>query len=67
MIVNELVSNSLKRAFPAGREGKIGIGLRSDNGKFTLIVSDNGAGFPKDLDFRNTETLGLQLVYTSVD
>ena len=29
---------------------------------FTLIVSDNGVGFPKDLDFRNTESLGLQLV-----
>jgi len=72
LIINELVSNSLKHAFPpegdrpAGREGEIRIGLSSDNDKFTLMVSDNGFGFPKDLDFRNTESLGLQLVNTLV-
>ena len=62
LIINELISNSLKHAFPAGREGEIRINLRLDNGAVTLIISDNGVGFPKDLDFRNTETLGLQLV-----
>jgi len=67
LIVNELVSNSIKHAFPAGREGEIRIEARSDNDKFTLIVSDNGVGFPKDLDFRNTKTLGLQLVCTLTD
>jgi len=70
LIVNELVSNSLKYAFPSGREGKIRIELRSEESKgdargrprFALRVSDNGVGFPKDLDFRNTPSLGLQLV-----
>lgn len=67
LIINELISNSLKHAFPARKEGKIRITLRSDNDdKFTLIISDNGVGFSKDLDFRNTETLGLQLVMTLV-
>jgi len=67
LIINELVSNSLKHAFPNGKEGEIRVALRSDNAnKFALIVSDNGVGFPKDLDFRNTETLGLQLVTTLV-
>jgi PAS domain S-box-containing protein len=67
LIINELVSNSLKHAFPDGKEGEILIELRSDNdNKFTLIVSDNGVGFPKDLDFRNSETMGLQLVITLV-
>ncbi|MBU4345481.1 MAG: AAA family ATPase, partial [Proteobacteria bacterium] len=71
LIINELVSNCLKYAFPGGKKGKICVELRSDKNlhacsKFTLIVSDNGAGFPKDLDFRNTETLGLQLVTTLV-
>ncbi|MCJ7617787.1 MAG: AAA family ATPase [Desulfobacterales bacterium] len=62
LIINELISNSLKYAFPAGKEGEICVNLHSDNGTLTLIISDNGVGFPKDLDFRNTETLGLQLV-----
>jgi len=69
LIINELVSNSLKHAFPAGKEdGEIRIDLHSDNdNKFILIVSDNGVGFPKDIDFRNTKSLGLQLVNTLIE
>ncbi|MEA1963610.1 MAG: sensor histidine kinase, partial [Candidatus Aerophobetes bacterium] len=67
LIINELVSNSLKHAFPKNREGEIRVDFRSDNHKFTLIVSDNGIGLPKDLDFQNIETLGLQLVCTLAD
>jgi two-component sensor histidine kinase len=69
LIINELVSNSLKHAFPDGRTGEIRIDfLRSvnDNNTFTLVIDDNGLGFPKDLDFRSTETMGLQLVNTLV-
>lgn len=67
LIINELVSNSLKYAFPEGK-GEISIELLRDNDdRFTLVVSDDGVGFPKDLDFRNTETLGLQLVNTLTD
>ena len=63
LILNELVSNSLKHAFPDGREGEIRIELGSDDdNRFTLMFGDNGVGFPEDLDFRNTESLGLQLV-----
>jgi PAS domain S-box-containing protein len=63
LIVNEIVSNSLKYAFPEGIEGEIYIGLRSDKpDKFILIVKDNGIGFPKELDFRKTESLGMQLI-----
>ena len=62
LIINELVTNSLKYAF-TDKHGEIYIYLRSkDEHKFILIVSDNGVGFPKGLDFRNTKTLGLQLV-----
>ena len=68
LIINELVSNSLKHAFPAGKEGEIRIELRADNGNgLTLIVSDNGVGFPKGLDFRRTESFGLQVVCTFTD
>ncbi len=67
LIINELVSNSLKYAFKGG-QGEIRIDLHSEKeGKFTLIVSDSGLGLPKDLDFRNTESLGLQLICTLVD
>ncbi|MFQ5713816.1 MAG: ammonium transporter [Candidatus Scalinduaceae bacterium] len=63
LIINELVSNSLKYAFPEGKDGEIKISLRTlDEGDIELIVSDNGVGIPKDLDFRNTESLGLRLI-----
>jgi two-component sensor histidine kinase len=68
LIINELVSNSLKHAFPKGRRGEVRVELFSDdNDGFTLVVSDNGIGFPRDLDFRNTKSLGLQLVMDLVE
>ena len=62
LIINELVSNSLKHAFPAGRRGEISIAFRpDDDGQYGLSVGDNGVGFPDGLDFRNTKSLGLRL------
>ena len=69
LIINELVSNSLKYAFPPaphassyGQKPKINIDIQLDGEKYVLIISDNGIGFPDDVDFQNTETLGLRLV-----
>lgn len=63
LIINELISNSLKHAFPDGKRGEINIGLHSSNEKdIELVVSDNGVGIPEDLDFRKTKSLGLRLV-----
>lgn len=63
LIVNELVSNSLKYAFPEGRHGTIKAGInRNSEGSYVLFVEDNGVGFPAGADFRNTRSLGLQLV-----
>jgi PAS domain S-box-containing protein len=63
LIVNELVSNSLKYAFPEDCQGDLVVRLYIvDDGRITLTVEDNGVGFPPGLDFRETETLGLQLV-----
>jgi len=62
LIINELVSNSLKYAFPDDREGEITIEMDLYNNKHLLIVRDNGIGFPSSLDFRDTKSLGLQLV-----
>jgi PAS domain S-box-containing protein len=63
LIINELVSNSLKYAFPEGEEGIITVRFcnHHDDG-YTLTVSDNGIGLPEEFDLKNTETLGLQLV-----
>jgi two-component sensor histidine kinase len=65
LIINELVSNSLKYAFPKGKEGQISVNLRpvSEN-EFELMVSDDGIGTPKELDIRNVDTMGLSLVRT---
>jgi PAS domain S-box-containing protein len=63
LIINELVSNSLKHAFINDRQGKIGVSLRkSGNEHLSISVCDDGIGFPQDIDFRQTKTLGLQLV-----
>jgi two-component sensor histidine kinase len=60
--VNELVSNSIKHAFPGGRHGEIRIAITRADSDLEVEVSDTGIGFPADLDFRNVTTLGLQLV-----
>lgn len=65
LIINELLSNSLKYAFPQGRKGKISIAVCSVNEQeVKLIYSDNGIGLPENIDFENTESLGLYLVRT---
>ncbi len=63
LIINELVSNSIKYAFPLNRKGKIRIELTKKMNKMYLKVEDNGIGLPDNLDVENTDTLGLQLVY----
>lgn len=63
LVINELVSNALKHAFPGGKEGEIKITARlSDDDEIEMTVSDNGVGIPEGLDFRNTDSLGLQLI-----
>ncbi len=63
LILNELLSNIFKHAFPDGRVGAIDITLRQEpTGHCRLMVDDTGVGFPEGVDFRTTESLGLQLV-----
>ena len=63
LLLNELLSNALKHAFPNGRKGEIVISIQSDqNGKYTLLVKDNGIGLSKDKDIFDTDSLGMQLV-----
>lgn len=63
LILNELLTNSLRHAFPNGKSGEIHIELHStDKDDFKLIISDNGVKFPENLDFKNIESLGMRLV-----
>jgi PAS domain S-box-containing protein len=62
LLVNELVSNALKYAFPDGRQGRLEVALGTQDGVYALAVGDDGIGLPEGLDFRSTRTLGLQLV-----
>jgi len=63
LIINELVCNALKHAFPVGREGEITVQLqRGNGGKMTLVVADSGIGLPEDVDFQKSSSLGLNLV-----
>ncbi len=67
LIINEIVSNSLKHAYKENEEGEIKINLFQEKNQINLIISDNGCGLPKDIDFDNTKTLGLQLVNVLMD
>jgi len=66
LLMNELVTNSLRHAFPSGleadQENEIRISMRLDEGKMVLTVSDNGVGLPADWDLADVNTLGLGLV-----
>lgn len=63
LIINELVSNSLKYAFPSGETGKILLRLSLDNSNtLRLHVKDDGVGLPEGLDLSKTQSLGLKLV-----
>lgn len=85
LIVNELVSNSLKHAFPLIekieatkslespkfndniKKGEINVEFYLNDAHYTLLIEDNGIGFPENIDPQNTKTLGLKLVNTLVN
>ncbi|MDD5724272.1 MAG: histidine kinase dimerization/phosphoacceptor domain -containing protein [Syntrophales bacterium] len=64
LIINELLSNALRYAFPGGRKGEIAIALRKNKKteETTLTFADDGIGFPEGIDYQNPESFGLQLV-----
>jgi PAS domain S-box-containing protein len=78
LIINELVSNALKHAFPEhvntaadlrnGKESEIRIHLAANGGQnVSLVVGDNGVGLPRDLNLATADSLGLRLVYTLIN
>jgi two-component sensor histidine kinase len=68
LIINELLSNALKYAFPGGRRGNIAIRLRrAGAGTLDLTIGDDGIGLPQGIDVRNPATLGLRIVNILVE
>jgi two-component sensor histidine kinase len=67
LIINELISNSLKHAFTESEKGTIKVIFKKHTDLVHLSIEDDGKGFNKKIDFRNTDSLGLQLVMALVD
>jgi len=66
LIINELISNSLKYAFPDGRCGEISIAIHRQDQKLILLFKDSGIGISEDFDWRNATSMGLRLVIVLV-
>jgi len=68
LIINEILSNALKYAFNkiSGNE-ELSVNMIVDGDYLTLLIGDNGIGLPKGIDFKNTDSLGLQIVTTLVE
>ncbi len=65
MIINELVTNAIKHAFPGGRTGELSVALvKNEEGKHHLTVSDNGVGLPEGVAIGTMNTLGIQIVHS---
>ncbi|MCX6683894.1 MAG: PAS domain S-box protein [Methanoregula sp.] len=67
LMINELISNSLKHAFPDGRKGNITLVIQREDHTLTILFQDNGVGIAEGFDWRNAESLGLRLVISLVE
>ncbi|MFC1769540.1 sensor histidine kinase [Nitrospirota bacterium] len=67
LIVNELMTNAFKYAFPEGQKGEVFVGVQSnEDNLISLVVRDNGVGLPENFDLEKTESLGLTIVNSLV-
>lgn len=67
LIFNELVSNSLKYAFPEGRTGQLTVKFYIEGSEYNLVINDDGIGLPDGFDYKKSDSLGLMLVYSLSD
>ena len=62
LLINEIVSNAYKYAFPGHESGIISIELKKADGRINLLIKDNGVGLPNDFEIEKSESLGMQLI-----
>jgi PAS domain S-box-containing protein len=67
LVMNELLSNSLKHAFPGDRKGTIRIDARETEGRLEISISDDGVGLPEGFDYSTSPSLGLRLVHILIE
>ena len=68
LIINELISNALKHAFPKNGKGRISVSiLKGEGNLITLIVEDDGLGLPSEINYTNPSTMGMKIIKTSTD
>jgi Signal transduction histidine kinase len=67
LIVNELMSNALKHAFPDRKKGEIFVSVRKKDRNISIVFRDDGAGMPRDINWRDTRSLGLRMVFSLVE
>lgn len=67
LILNEIITNALKYAYPKNNKGDIIISIKEENNKVEIIIEDYGVGLPLNFDIETSESLGLSLVHTLVD
>lgn len=67
LIINELVTNSLKYAFPNNKKGTVKVEFKSIGDEYLLIVADDGVGLPENFEMDNRDTLGMQLVSSLIE
>lgn len=65
LLVNEIITNSLKHGIPGDRQGHIHLSMATtSDGKFKLTISDDGVGIPSHVNLKNCESLGMQLIHS---
>ncbi|MGB3401649.1 MAG: PAS domain-containing protein [Microcoleaceae cyanobacterium] len=62
LLINEIITNAFKHAFPQNHSGKIHVQFSQQDQQLTLVISDNGVGISKDIEWQKSSTLGLRLV-----
>jgi len=67
LIVNELISNSLKHAFNNMEEGLISLNVRADEKETVLTIEDNGQGIPEELDLKSADSIGMNIIFGLID